>query len=258
MLPRKKINLLRRGMLRVLARESSCPASKIGVESIRTKYSFAVRKIPGNKTILDIGCGTGFGIINSGAPERFRGIDYNKYALKFGELLHQELIGKLALGDAIHINQHFSNVEAITAFEIIEHLNSNQKRKFLSGVKSALAKGGTVIMSTPLSFSPRTLNIYHFRKELPFEEFKKLVEEFFPETEYYGIGVQPKTVSKRYFERMRELVSSIDVLGLRRIVAERMRSKIIENLGGNMEIKPISYYLERGELPRNIISVSRK
>jgi len=249
---------IRQRYWKIRARESAPPAVSFGRKHITEKYSFALRQIKGTGTVADIGTGTGYGIVSSGDANRFVGLDYNKHALKLGELEHPELKGKLIHGNALQTDKHFKNLSGITAFEILEHLRANEKRVFLESAKRALVPSGVLVMSTPLSFRPRTLNIYHFGKELEFEEFTRLVEEYFPNTIYYGIGILPKSISKRYAERVHEAVSSADIFHLRRLLSKNLRSKFLSSISGKQEIHPIAEYLKKQELPKNIISVSTK
>ena len=240
-----------------MARESAVPATSHYASHVMEKYSFAVSRMPKNGTILDVGMGTGFGIVNSGSPERFLGLDKNRFAIKLAEAENPELRGRVFHGDARNFSQH--NLAGITAFEIIEHLGIKGKYDFIEAAPRAMKNGGVLVLSTPLSFGPvKTLNMHHIGKELTLEQLRELLEKRFRQTEYYGIGEMPQSFGKKIALRVLEAVASADILYLRRLLPGKSRSAAFDKLLGKQTIQPLAQYLEKQKLPRNIIAVCKK
>lgn len=256
---RKPPGKVRRAFWRIMARESGFPDTHYGKTHIIDKYVFAMRWMPPDGYIVDVGVGTGYGVKHSGAPERFVGVDYNKHALRFAASENPELEKRLVLADASR-GIPFKGVAGITAFEILEHLDAKGKEKLVQEVKRALRNGGVFVMSTPLSFGPiKSLNIYHFGKEPTLEHVKEMLERNFSRVEYFGLGEMPRTIGKKLAVRAQELLSSMDVLNLRKtLLPKRLRSRFFYRVSGKNEIRSLNDYLKAGKLPRNILAVARK
>lgn len=254
--PREKA---RRAFWRVMTRESGFPDTHYGKTHIIDKYVFAMRWMPNEGHIVDVGVGTGYGVKHSGAQERFVGADYNRHALKLAASENPEMKGRLVLADASK-GLPFSGVAGITAFEILEHLNEKGKEKLVQEAKRALRNGGVFVMSTPLSFGPiKSLNIYHFGKEPSLERVRELLEKNFGRVEYFGLGEMPQSIAKKLAVRAQELVSSVDALNLRKmLIPKKLRSRFLYNVSGKNEILSLNDYLRQGRLPRNIIAVATK
>ena len=253
----RRPGILKRAFWTLKSHEGLYPTTPYGQQHVTARYQFALSQMPLEGQIVDIGTATGYGIVNSGALHRFVGLDRNKYALRLGEYHHPELRGRLVHGDAVDLSQ-FRGMPGITALEFIDHLRRPQKERFLQESEEALAPNGVLVMSTPLSFKPRTLDKFHFRKELTLDAYRRLVEGHFPDTRYYGIGLMPRTRIARYTVRAKEALISLDPLQLRRVLPRRARSSILHTLHGPPTIRPLDDYIREGTLPRNIISVSVK
>lgn len=256
--PKPQQGLLRRAFLTVMARESAAPATPYYESHVASRYSFALTKMPPKGTILDVGTGTAFGIMHSGAPDRFIGGDKNRFALQIAGQQHPELENRLFRIDACHLN--FDGLVGITAFELLEHLNRRQKKMFLMGARRSLRQGGVLVLSTPLSFGPvRSLNLFHFGKELDLPQLKELMGRYFSRVDYYGLGLMPQRTLAKLTVRANELVSSLDILHLRRaLVSKKMRNSFFEITSGETRIRAMEEYQRQGQLPRNVVAVAVK
>jgi ubiquinone/menaquinone biosynthesis C-methylase UbiE len=109
------------------------------------RYAFACRFVAG-KRVLDIACGEGYGtaaVEKSGASQVF-GVDISD-----SSCLHaRKKYGVDArVGSADQIPLPDNSVDVVVSFETIEHLpNPN---RFLDECARVLARGGTLIISTP-------------------------------------------------------------------------------------------------------------
>ncbi|MFH1391061.1 MAG: class I SAM-dependent methyltransferase [Candidatus Diapherotrites archaeon] len=256
---RKAPARIRRYIDELRSKESGVGDTKQAIKQVNARYNFALERLPNKGTILDIGIGMGVGVSQTNSPEMFVGLDYNRKALGIAAQDNPRLRGKLVQATARKIP--FKDIGAITAFELLEHLSPEAKHEFLREAHESLSKGGLLIISTPLSFGPvRTLNRFHAGKELELPQLRELLEKYFGEVEYYGIGTQPKSIGRKLAFRAQELVSSIDILNIRRkILPPKLRSIMLRKLRGNSEIKPLrNYNMSEGELPKNIIAVAKK
>lgn len=255
---RKAHNLIRKGWLRLRARESAIPDTKFASNQVREKYSFATRFLPKQGLLVDAACGTGIGIINSGQRQRYIGFDINPAAITLGEEHHPELKGKLRLGNATNMPFASQSVSGLTAFEIFEHLRRKQKEKFLNEAKRVLIPGGVFIMSTPLRFGPViTLNVNHFGKEVTLEELAPMLRSRFSSVRYFGQGEVPEKLSSKLATRALELIASVDLFYLRRLaVSRKRRSKVFQSLMKTNEVLPIETYFANEKLPRTIIAIA--
>jgi len=254
----KTRNLIRRSWLRLRARESAIPDTQFYSAQVREKYSFAIRFLPKRGLLVDAACGTGLGIANSGQHQRYVGLDKNRAAIILGEEYHPELKGKLRLGNVTKMPFPSQSVSGLTAFEVFEHLRRKQKVKFLDEVKRVLAPEGVFVMSTPFKFGPlTTLNINHFGKEVTLEELAPMLHSHFSNVRYFGQGEVSEKLSGKLAARVLELITSVDLFYLRRLVVSReRRSKAFQSLMKTNEILPIETYLSSGKLPKTIIAIA--
>ncbi|MFH1256376.1 MAG: class I SAM-dependent methyltransferase [Candidatus Diapherotrites archaeon] len=238
--------------------ESGSQGTPYARARIAAKYSFALKVLNGKNAILDVGVGKGFGIKETGSAKTFVGIDYNAGGLKLAQEYLLDLRGRLVNASATAIP--FKNIKAITAFEVIEHLSAKEKGVFLAETSRALAKGGTLILSTPLHFGPiGSLNIFHWRKELTKVQLENLLGKYFKHVDFYGMGAQPRTAGKKIALRMQELLASVDPLEIRKLFLPRgFRNKVLGKIRGANEIKPLGEYEKEGIKPFTILAVARK
>src|SRR3954452_8778002 len=83
-----------------------------------SRYKFAARLVPPGASVLDVGCGTGYG---SAEFSSVTGADVSAEAVEYARK-HYSRPGVQfieASGDALPLDQQF---DLITAFEVIEHL----------------------------------------------------------------------------------------------------------------------------------------
>ena len=152
------------------------------------RYAYADRR--SEKTILDIGCGVGYGshrLLNGG--RRITSIDVSLEALRYGTQQYPGPDYVRASGE--HLPFPDNSFDAVTAFEIIEHLESPDR--FLKEIGRVVKPGGHLFISNP---NPRhfwhlfrhhmrgipypdkinPMNVYHVR-EYPYDEFIQILED---------------------------------------------------------------------------------
>ncbi|KKN38244.1 hypothetical protein LCGC14_0755520 [marine sediment metagenome] len=120
----------------------------------------------GNKTILDIGCGSyPFFLTCVNFDEKY-GLDnevYNQY------FKNQNLrLIEYNINNNLPFQSYYFDV--ITLLAVIEHLYANQMHKILMGCYSLLKKGGILIITTPARWSDMPLKLMTKVGLVSFEE----------------------------------------------------------------------------------------
>jgi 2-polyprenyl-3-methyl-5-hydroxy-6-metoxy-1,4-benzoquinol methylase len=108
-----------------------------------SRYSGTARKAHG--TVLDIGCGTGYGAAILSTKASVVALDISPAALRFARKSYSG--PEFVMATAISIPLADESVDMVTAFEIIEHLV--EPDKFLTECHRTLKKGGVLVLSSP-------------------------------------------------------------------------------------------------------------
>lgn len=152
------------------------------------RYAFACR-LARQKRVLDAGCGAGYGSAALAARAAFvAAFDVSIEAVEAARQTYAR--GNLAFlaGRAEQMPFLDASFDLIVAFEVIEHLED--WRGLLGEARRLLAPGGQLIISTPnrLYYAETREkagpNPYHV-KEFDFDEFRAVLEDFFPFTAIY-------------------------------------------------------------------------
>ena len=138
-------------------------------------------------TVADIGCGTGYGSAMLSKLNRVVGIDSSRNALEYARTQHPSI--DFILGSAERIPVCDACLDAVFAFEVIEHLR--EPEKLLAECRRVLRIGGALVLSTPnpghlgnvwqhrllgrqMPVKVDMSNPYHMR-EFPYDEMRKLL-----------------------------------------------------------------------------------
>jgi 2-polyprenyl-3-methyl-5-hydroxy-6-metoxy-1,4-benzoquinol methylase len=108
-----------------------------------SRYSGTARKAHG--TVLDIGCGTGYGSAILSTKANVVALDISPAALRFARKSYPG--PEFVMATATSIPLADESVDMVTAFEIIEHLA--EPDKFLAECHRTLKKGGVLVLSSP-------------------------------------------------------------------------------------------------------------
>ena len=108
-----------------------------------SRYSEAASKAHG--TVLDIGCGTGYGAAMLSPRSYVVALDISPAALRFARKSYSG--PEFIMATAASIPLADESVDMVTAFETIEHLA--EPDKFLEECRRTLKKGGILLLSTP-------------------------------------------------------------------------------------------------------------
>lgn len=133
------------------------------INAALARYTFAMPLCAG-RTVLDIGCGAGLGLrVLAPVASRLVGVDYSPDTLVSFKN-DSPAVTRIA-ADALGLPFREKSFEAVTAFEIIEHLDD--PRICLAEAARILTDEGVLVLSTPNRsvYSPRgTWLDYHVRE----------------------------------------------------------------------------------------------
>ena len=209
-------------------------------EDHERRYRY-VRKYMTGKLILDIACGSGFGIrIFSSVSPSVVGVDYFFEAVNFAKQNFMRRTDGGVQADASSMPFSDHSFDAVVSFETIEHLW--KPIKFLKEVKRVLVPGGKLYISTPVKKTNK-FDRYHFH-EYTISEFTNLLSTFF---------LVEKIEGQRFmFTPLFSLFSSDWVNNLKRISFVK---SFYRRYYGKDEIKPLA---SAGWFTPNFILVSCK
>lgn len=132
------------------------------------RYRQAAKNLGVDKRVLDIGCGTGYGTKILGEENKVYGIDISRKAVDYAKKVYPDAQYVCCSAEKLVFDDN--SFEAITAFEIIEHVGS--PRKVLDEIYRVLKKDGQLCISTP---NPRHLGnmLNHFLLAKPYPKHSK-------------------------------------------------------------------------------------
>ncbi|MFT4570652.1 MAG: SAM-dependent methyltransferase [Hyphomicrobiaceae bacterium] len=181
-------------------------------------YHFAATRVAGRK-VMDAGCGEGFATQTLTETARsVTGVDYSQDAIEFCTshwtdpkltFRRENLTGPPPVGDVYDV---------VLNFQVVEHIDDAVQ--FLRGLRSRLAEGGELVLTTPNRLRTFSENPYHVR-EYTAAELEELLQQVFSEVEVLGIRGNAKVEA---FDAARERgvkrIMRLDPFGLRHRLPE--------------------------------------
>lgn len=140
-----------------------------------------------NKVVLDIASGEGYGsYLMSKKAQSVFGVDIDGITVENALKKYKNANLKYLQGGANNIPFEDKSMDVVVSFETIEH--HDQHDEMFAEIKRVLKPNGLLIMSSPDKkyYSDKTgyINKFHI-KELYFEEFKSLAQNYFNHTSFY-------------------------------------------------------------------------
>jgi ubiquinone/menaquinone biosynthesis C-methylase UbiE len=159
------------------------PSSELWGEH-RARYAFALRHQLTGQTVLDVACGSGFGLhMLSATAARVIGIDYDWQTLSRIRIEASPLVQ----GDAARLPLRTASIDQVVSFETLEHVPDAMA--LVRELRRVLKPGGRLVLSTPnRAFGPpelHTVNPFHIR-EFTADELRTLLQESFDEVQLFG------------------------------------------------------------------------
>jgi len=150
-------------------------------------YEYALQFVDG-KTVLDAGCGTGYGSnMLASRARRVTAIDLSAEAIDYSRAHYASTNLEFVRMDVTQLGFHRA-FEVAVSFQVIEHLPD--AGAFLTTLKQAVVPGGTIVLATPNVRTPRTgddANPFHC-SEMTYEELRALLSKHFSSFQILGIG----------------------------------------------------------------------
>jgi SAM-dependent methyltransferase len=171
------------------------------------RYKLANRSLTPDIRVLDLACGTGYGLDILSLQRRCPiGIDIDDSAL-----LEVRTGNRLIRGDGCNLPLKSAALDAITSFETIEHVID--ARAFLSEIRRTLRPGGFLILSTPNANYTRPINgvpanRYHHHEYYP-SELTSLLAEYFGEVNLFGQIISSRFVISPFLEDQQRLPRTV-------------------------------------------------
>ena len=138
------------------------------------KYGLIQHYLPTGSTVLDVGCGSGYGVsMMDSFGYKAKGIDLNERTLKMArfrqglEFLH---------GKVEDLTETF---DAVTSIDMIEHVHQPEQAPLVKAMVARLNPNGVFLIDTPFRTESASVSKHHVW-ELGFEEFGWLVEQAGP------------------------------------------------------------------------------
>ena len=169
------------------------------------RYVFALPFVAG-KTVLDIACGTGYGIGLMQTKAAFvAGVDVDAEAAADAVNECAENAAVL-LGNGLGLPFVDESFDIVTSFETLEHLH--ERTAFLAELNRVLRPGGLLLLSTPNAVYTRPIdgkptNPFHIHEYAP-DELRGELESFFSIDQFLGQDLDPSIrISPFYVEQQR-------------------------------------------------------
>lgn len=169
-------------------------------------YDFALKCAKG-KSILDVGCGSGYGTaLLSKFSSYAIGIDTSKEAIQYCKKRYKRknLEFRHVKSSWMRTGLPFKerSFDVCVSFQVIEHIHPKHIEQYLSAIKKILKKEGLFVVSTPnskLRLLPfqKPWNRFHM-KEYDYKELGNLLRGKFSKVEMYGLYAQKRAYMIEY------------------------------------------------------------
>lgn len=174
------------------------------------RYVFALPLVE-NKRVLDIACGTGYGLsLLRSAASFVAGVDIDAEAIREAKSECGENSGVL-LGNGIGLPFADQTFDIVTSFETLEHLH--ERTSFVAELWRVLRPGGNLILSTPNANYSRPVNgvpsnPFHIHEYEP-EELRAEIETQFRIESFLGQGLDESIRVSPFYEGQKRMPKDI-------------------------------------------------
>lgn len=150
------------------------------------RYEWVSPKVKGLHC-LDLACGCGYGthyLAKNGA-DRITGTDISLDAVRFARKYYKSENLEFFPMDALDLKFENDSFDAVTCFEILEHVDEEGQNKLLAESARVLKNDGALYISSPNASVYQFLRKFHL-KELTMAEFESLLRKFYRNVEIFG------------------------------------------------------------------------
>jgi ubiquinone/menaquinone biosynthesis C-methylase UbiE len=190
-----------------------------------------VVKRAGDKTVLEIGCNTGYGTkLVSNVCRKIIGVDLSLKALRVASTRYAAANIDYLLIDGLTLPFADGSFDLVISFQVIEHI-SNYKT-YLSELKRVLSPDGVVVFTTPnarvrLDPGMKPWNEFHVR-EFVADELGELLRDWFGQVEIRGLSASEEVYNVEYTRVQKRLSEARRNAGALLPPYYELRSKIID------------------------------
>ncbi|TAL48078.1 class I SAM-dependent methyltransferase [archaeon] len=196
-------------------------------------YEFAKSNIPKNSSVLEVGCGEGYGTsMLSKSVAKIIGIDPDKDTISHASEKYGSGNCTFSAYDGTKIPYDDGTFDAVVCFQVIEHVKDDAG--FISEINRVLKSGGILILTTPnkalrLKVGQKPWNRFHVR-EYYANELEDLLRNF---QESKVMGIQGNNeIQKIETDRINQIqhIVKLDPLNLRKLMPNTLKSIAIKVL----------------------------
>ena len=170
-------------------------------------YEF-LRQEAKDKTVLEIGCGDGYGSFYlAEVAKEVIGIDYEEAVILQAQKKYKRANLSFIQMDAANLQFTDNSFEIVCSFQVIEHIAEDRLSRYLSEVSRVLKDEGKFYLSTlnvehavksPLTYKKHPAHC----KEFKLEELKDLLSNLFANVKIYGLRL---TLKHRFYQRLKKI-----------------------------------------------------
>ena len=160
-------------------------------------YSFVKGNVD-DKTVLDVGCGDGYGSAFLAGKAKFvQGVDYDSEAILVAQKKYKANNLKYSKMDALQLDFKDREFDIVCSFQVIEHIPEEMILVYLSELKRVLRSNGMLCLSTlnldRVMKSPKTYKKHPAHcKEFRLDELRDTLLKVFNEVTVYGLHLSPR------------------------------------------------------------------
>lgn len=207
------------------------------------RYQFAKKFINRSKSVLDIGCGTGYGTSVISAT----GLDVDPEAISYARKHYPNT--NFVVGSALKLPFADHKFDVVISFETIEHFP--QTTKFLSEVKRVLRPKGLFILSTP---NGKISSLYH-AKYFTSKSLATVLKKHFSGVQLFGefksLKAEKAITDFMSSQNIRQNFVNTDKLGIRKFIPRLFKEKVWKYLGNHFYGRGTQEYLNWTDFPIN-------
>ena len=197
-------------------------------------YEFAKDQISKNSSVLEMGCGEGYGTsLLSAQVTEITGLDVDENAVNHAQNKYGSSNCKFTWYDGRKIPFQDNSFDAVISFQVIEHVQDD--KNFVAEIYRVLKNKGIFIVTTPnstLRLKPgqKPWNKFHLREYSP-DHLKDLLKSQFPDATVWGIRASEE-VQQIELERVKNSlkIASYDPLNLRRLFPDSVKQMFRKSL----------------------------
>ena len=212
-----------------------------------SRYIFA-REFCIGKSVLDIGCGYGYGTkYLSGFARECLGIDISQEAIDYAQSRFGSAQCRYRTADCSQPLGIEGPFDTATCFELIEHLEEKNHNSCLQGITRVLRPEGKLIISTPNFLIHGQRNEYH-RKEYAAEGFRAFLGSFFRDVRLFAQNKSDHALQHaRHHKELNELrfiITNFHRLVVNKLLPGPLKLRYKPMIPISMEFGPGDYTIE--------------